>query len=90
MTTPIREVTIHRADGPVQPVVIRIEHEAPETPPTSDYAQQAAARFQEQGESLADALWEALPGGTIDALLGAMLTRRASLLRVRFAQEAQR
>lgn len=42
------------------------------------------ATFEGDAARLADALFDALPGGTIDQLLAEMLSRRASLLRVRF------
>lgn len=94
MTDTPREVHLYRADGQdPQPVLIRIEHEAPQFDihmPSSEYARQAGARFASEGAALAEAIWASCPGGTIDALIAALLVRRASLLRVTFPQEANR
>lgn len=93
MTT-TREVHIFRADGPeVEPVLIRIEHEAPELPrdlPSGEYAKRAGARFASEGAALAEAIWSSCPGGTVDALIAALLARRGSLFRVTFPQETNR
>lgn len=90
----VREVHIYRADGPeVEPALIRIEHEAPDLPhniPSGEYAQRAGVRFASEGAALAEAIWSSCPGGTVDALIAALLARRASLLRVTFPQEASR
>jgi hypothetical protein len=40
--------------------------------------------FAREGTTLARALVETLPGGTVDALLGELLKKRASLLVVGF------
>lgn len=90
----VREVHIYRADGTagegVQPVVIRIEREAP---PISyddpDFARKTGARFASEGAALAEAIWSSCSGGTVDALIAALLARRASLFRVTFPQEAK-
>lgn len=42
--------------------------------------------YTEQGQILADALWSALPGGTLDVLIARLLERRASLFRVPFGE----
>jgi hypothetical protein len=90
----MREIHIHRADGSgVEPVVIRIDGQLPEilySLPSPEFKEQAEALFAEQGAALAEAICSSCPGGTLDALLAALLTRRASLLRVRFPQEAGR
>lgn len=82
----MREVEIYRADGEdVEPVAIHIRHEAPRIPyGEPDYAQKAQARFISEGAALAEALWASCPGGTVDALIAALLAHRASLLRVTF------
>ncbi len=84
----MREISIHRADGlntedQVRPVVIRVD----QTQPVYTSSDQARERFKADGDALAEALWSVLPGGTVDALIGALLARRASMFRVRFPQE---
>jgi hypothetical protein len=89
------EVHIYKADGvwredPPESVVIRIENEAPQLDhglPSGEYARIAGERFAAEGEALAEAIWSACPGGTVDALLAALLTRKSSLLRVTHSQE---
>lgn len=94
MTT--REVLIHRAEGirsddSVEPVLIRIEREQ-ESPAygASGYAAAGAAMFKADGKALADAIWEACPGGTVSELIAELLERRACHFRVRMPQEAGR
>ncbi|GAA0495064.1 hypothetical protein Ade02nite_19260 [Paractinoplanes deccanensis] len=94
MTT--REVRVHRADGvtrddAVQSVVIRIDQEQ-QTPEYSspEYVTATAAMFKADGKALADALFDACPGGTISELIAELLERRACHFRVRFPQEANR
>lgn len=84
----MKEISIHRADSirtedQVRPVVIRIDKSMPgfESPDGTYEC------FKADGEALAEALWAVLPGGTVDALLGQLLTRSASKLRVRFPQK---
>lgn len=90
----MREVSIFRAEGDeVEAVVIRIEHPMPPFPfdqPTSDFQAQARARYASEGAALAEAIWSSCPGGTVDALVVALLSRRACLLRVAFPQEKNR
>ncbi len=43
---------------------------------------EARALYAEQANALADALFNSLPGGTVDALLAEMLRRKASLFRI--------
>lgn len=84
----MREVHIYRADGEIEPVVIRIEREAP---PISygdpEFATKTSARFASEGAALADVIWSACSGGTVDAVIAALLARRASTFRVAFPQE---
>lgn len=61
-------------------VTIRISSEFPK----SDRPCHAVELFAEEGQTLEQALWESLPGGTIDALIAALLTRRASRFVVAF------
>lgn len=85
----MREVHIYRADGPdVEPVLIRIEREAvPITYADPDFARKTSARFASEGAALGEAIWSSCSGGTVDALIAALLARRASLFRVTFPQE---
>jgi hypothetical protein len=88
----MREVHIYRADGPdIEPVLIRIEREAP---PISyadpDFVQKTGARFASEGAALAEAIWSSCSGGTTDAVIAALLARRASTFRVAFPQENRR
>lgn len=55
--------------------------------PSIDSTSDSRKQFQHDGTELAQALWMHLPGGTLDALLGELLQRRASQLRVRFSNE---
>jgi len=80
----VKTVSVYRA----QPVASDAVPQATividdEIPPVTG-VEGAQRVFEEQGAALAAALWESLPGGTIDALLREMLLRRASLLRVSF------
>lgn len=58
----------------VDKVVIRIDRRLP--------LDTNEAIFRQDAESLAAALWESLPGATVDRLISALLYMRASLLRV--------
>lgn len=84
----MRHVEIHRAEGVlredcVDEVTISIRH------PIPDLADSAKARafYASEGAALAEAIWASCPGGTIDALIAALLARRASLFRVTFPKE---
>lgn len=44
------------------------------------------AAYEHEGRTLAEALWQHLPGGTIDQLLIALLKHRASLLVVPYVE----
>lgn len=45
--------------------------------------------YNQQGQTLAEALWSALPGGTLDVLVARLLERRASLFRVPFQEQRE-
>lgn len=47
------------------------------------------ALFVNDGLAIAAALWDSLPGGTLDVLTGELLARRASQFRVRFPKTTQ-
>lgn len=66
---------LHRGEG-VRPATLDICELLPADPV------QAALAMELDAAQLADVLWEALPGGTIDALLAELMGRRASVLRV--------
>ena len=65
------------------PVTIRIHAEMPDLE-----ANLSRATFADDANVLADAIYTACTGGTVDALLAELLTRRASLLRVLFRDES--
>jgi len=91
----MREVHIYTAEGvwgtdAPEPVLIRIENEIPALDhglPGGEYARLSAEQFAAEGDALAEAIWSTCPGGTVDALIAALLTRRGSLLRVTHSQE---
>lgn len=76
-----RTVAVYRAQGirqwTVQPVTIEIHIEMPDVE-----AHLSRATFASDAKAMAGALIATLPGGTVDALVAELLTRRASLLRV--------
>jgi len=80
----MRTLQIKRAQGigdqAVPPITIVIDREI-ESPRT---VADAGTSFAREGVTLAKALIETLPGGTVDALLGELLKKRASLLLVSF------
>lgn len=66
----------------VNSLTILIDQEIPECPSLDESRKLHA----EQAEILVDALVEALPGGTFDALLIAMMQKKVSLFRVPFVE----
>lgn len=83
----MREIRVHLAQPirePVEPVTIQIATTFP------DLDDPAAARLEHERDAAAigDALWQSLPGGTIDQLIAYLLLSRASQLRVRFPKES--
>jgi hypothetical protein len=50
---------------------------------------EARAIYANEANTLADALFSSLPGGTVDALLAEMLRRKASLCRIPFVDMAE-
>ena len=82
----MKTVNIFRAQGvlaedDVDQVTINIHEEMPDV--ESD---RSRAYFASEGAALAGAIWASCPGGTIDALIQALLARRASLFRVTFPE----
>lgn len=85
----VATVHVHRADPvrddkPVRPAALVIDLDQPTDTYSSPeaYAHAARARFTTDAATIADTLFSALPGGTLDALLAEILTRRGTLLRV--------
>lgn len=83
----MRDVRVHCAqptgDKTVEPVTIQIAT----TFPDIEDGNEARLEHQSDADAIADALWQSLPGGTLDELTAALLLRRASLLRVAFPKE---
>lgn len=83
----MNEVNIFRAHGDpgrdeVREVVITIT-----TPcPTKETREAQAAFYASEGAALTEAIWSSCPGGTVDALLAALMVRRASLLTLAFRE----
>ncbi len=73
------------ADERVDDVTITIHAPIPTQPPIElrDHDAYFRALYRSEGNLLADTLWNALPGGSLDALIVALLERRASLLQGR-------
>ncbi len=85
-----RTVHVHHADAPgIEPgapkaaliCIDTIQPRADYADPGA-YAQAARDRFVDDARQIADVLYGHLPGGTLDALLAEMLTRRGTQLRV--------
>ena len=73
-----REVEIYRAHGvvgqdAVEEVTIHIRHEMPDVDPD-----RTRAFFASEGAALADAIWAACPGGTVDMLIRALQARQSA------------
>lgn len=79
------KIAVHKAqrtleDRPVNDLFIRVSETIPSFPELS----QSAKAFALDGKLLADALFDSLPGGTMDSLIAELLKRRASLFVVKF------
>jgi len=56
---------------------------------SSDLREVELARFyQLEAERLGEAIWDTLPGGTLDRLIAYLLTRKASLLAVPLSRKS--
>lgn len=78
------EVTVHMAVGERVPSThIMVSKEQP---PLGAFVSddKFIDMYTSEGNAIEDALWKTLPGGTYDRLLLAILTRKASMLRVTF------
>lgn len=67
--------------GPIEDLVVMVGHPAALL---HKNLEDAATFFKQEGEELANALYNSLPGGTMDQLLAALLRRRASLFVIPF------
>lgn len=67
------------ADAGAESVTIVIDTAVPDLLIGGDWEQHARTYFEEQAATLADALFETLPGGTLDRLLAEFLRRKASM-----------
>ena len=84
----MKTIRVHKAgrlrgETPVEVLTIVCDQEMPEITGDNTVATLRSI-FQNDGKALADAMFEHLPGGTIDELLAEMMTRRASMFRVSF------
>jgi hypothetical protein len=90
----VKVVNIFRAQGVLdEDEVRRVTIHIHEPMPDVDHdAVRSRAFFISEAAALASAIWSSCPGGTVDALIHALLVRRASLLRVTFpgGEEANR
>jgi hypothetical protein len=77
--------TVHKANGVgvIPNMIIRATEPIPDLR-TPAWVQEAQDIHDRAGRRVAEALWQHLPGGTVDQVLRALLERRASLLSVRF------
>jgi hypothetical protein len=87
----MRDVAVYKASRigeqeEVQSLRLTANAEVPE----QRTLEMAAAIYDREGEEIASALAEHLPGGTVDAVLRHLLLLRASLLRVPFDGRRQR
>ena len=76
-----RDVEIYRAHGvvgqdAVEEVTIHIRHEMPDLGPA--FPDRVRAFFASEGAALADAIWAACPGGTVDMLIRALQARQSA------------
>lgn len=83
MSEPVRVVAVHKRDGlhrneQIPDAEIATCQELP-----ADLMSLVGV-YATDGQQVADLLWDSLPGGTIDALIIALMQRRASLMRVGF------
>lgn len=73
-------MNLYKADGDNVPDLQIATTEA--VPVRSIPYDELAKIYEEQGTAVADALFESLPGGTLDRLLAKLMERRASLFTV--------
>lgn len=78
-----KQEPLHRSE-PIPDLLIHVHVALP----TAD-GSQAELAYARDAARLAGALWDALPGGTIDRLIVELMDRRASLFRVGFMSTDQ-
>jgi len=79
----MRTIHVCRAEGAVEPAAIVIADAILKDDPASAITPEDSYDiFAQDAGAIAEVLWTTLPGGTIDALLCALLAQRASLLHV--------
>ena len=80
----MKNLTITKAGRIVKPIeslTITFEDE----PADNMEIFEAAELYDREGSWLAEALWNVLPGGTMDRLIGKLFERRASMFIIPFA-----
>lgn len=81
-----KDISIFRAqpigDQTIEPVTIKIIDEIPTRRIKS--LDEMGAVYEKEAEELANALWNSLPGGTIDRLFIKLCQRKASLLAISY------
>lgn len=80
------------ADSPnqelrVESLTIRIDTPCPEIESGPGFERRVNQFYQTEAEVLVDALWEVLPGGTLDRVFAEMAKRKASLLVIPLLRE---
>lgn len=81
----MKNLTIAKAGRiatPVESLTITFETE----PPDRMEVFEAAELYEREASLLAESLWNVLPGGTMDRLIGKLFERRASLFIIPFGQ----
>ena len=86
---PVRAVSVYKAQptNPHQPtpsLAITAQEEMPRLEHLDQYIERGQAIFRTDAKVIVDALYESLPGGTLDQVLRLLLERKASQLVVRF------
>ena len=71
----------------VEPLTIKIDTPCPEIEGGKGFERRANQFYQTEAEVLVDALWKALPGGTLDRVFAEMAKRKASLLIIPLMKE---
>lgn len=69
-------------DGIIDTLELIFDQEPPDVGTGSDWEDRWRQMYADEGDKVEDALWRTIPGGLYDQILRAMLTRKASLLKV--------
>lgn len=75
--------TVYKAQQTTEVTIPNMSITATEELPHDTGLAAPRIRFYEQAKLISDALYDSLPGGTLDALLVELLDRKRSLLRVK-------